>query len=217
MARKQSTGRCQFCHKLYTRGGLGRHLKSCKARQAANLAAKGKTQTLYHLRIQSLDDAKFWMNLEVCGEVELSALDSYLRDIWLERPDHRSQFILYEWEDGVAIPTNAGAIFSRVDRLLHHYNFGLISDAWVQIVSKRDGVPLSEHPIYLMARNDMSGCLCQVCDESAEYVCPNCFYRTAASGYLCAKHTADHPHDDACDGFYKLHNSPRVGLYSKIV
>lgn len=53
--RKQTRGKCVFCGKEMTRGGLAKHLAACAERSQAIAAAdqgSGKTGTLYHLQVQ---------------------------------------------------------------------------------------------------------------------------------------------------------------------
>ena len=61
--RKQSRGKCAFCGREMTKGGLSRHLKTCPQRQEAMSAAAqgpGQEMTLYHLQAQDAWWGDFW-------------------------------------------------------------------------------------------------------------------------------------------------------------
>ncbi len=82
--RKQSRGKCNFCGREMTKGGLTRHLASCSERQAAIKAAEaqgGKAQSLYHLQVQDAWSSDFWLHLEMKGNATLTDLDRYLRNL----------------------------------------------------------------------------------------------------------------------------------------
>lgn len=212
MARRpQPKGTCYFCQKQYAKGGLTRHLKSCAARRSANTAAKGKSQTLYHLRASEAHGAPFWLDLEVRSAAKLADIDSYLRTIWLECCGHLSCFAVERWGDELAMGGKVGAIFSRLGGAVHQYDFGSTSETVIQVMGTREGVPLSKHPIYLMARNNMPDAPCIECGEQAEFMCIECVYEDDENGYLCAKHVDAHPHDEYGEP-QELLNSPRVGM-----
>jgi hypothetical protein len=217
MARNpQPKGTCFFCQKQYAKGGLRRHLASCKARAAANTAARGKSQKLYHLRASAAYGAPFWLDLEVRGSARLRDIDHYLRHIWLECCGHMSNFSPERWGAEMAASTTVGTAFARVDKLVHLYDFGTTSETIIERVAVREGAPLSKYPIYLMARNERPDAPCMVCGESAEFVCIECIYEDDTSGFLCAKHMPDHPHDDYGEP-QELLNSPRVGMCGELV
>ena len=98
--RKQSRGKCAFCGREMTRGGLVRHLKACPQREEATRAANqepGQEQILYHLQVQDAWRGDFWLHLEMRGSATLADLDHYLRAIWLECCGHLSQFSVGGW------------------------------------------------------------------------------------------------------------------------
>lgn len=82
MARtKQSRGKCAFCGREMTKGGLSRHLKTCSEREEAIRVANqgpGEELVLYHVQVQDVRRADFWLHLELCGSATLKDLDSYL-------------------------------------------------------------------------------------------------------------------------------------------
>ena len=215
MARKKQTrGSCVFCGKEMTRGGLSRHFASCKAREAANEAARnGKAQPLYHLVVKDAWGGDFWLHLEMRGNASLGELDRYLRAIWLECCGHMSQFSFGGWQgDKIGMSRPLSRVLGvQGDELTHIYDFGTSSETLIQTVGLRTGKPLTKYPIFLMARNNMPEVECQECGQVASQLCIECQIEHDNSGFLCDEHVKDHPHHDYGEPML-LSNSPRVGM-----
>lgn len=212
--KKQSKGNCAFCDKELSKGGMTKHLASCKARKSAIEKAaekKSKAETLYHLRVQDAYRADFWLNLEMRGSKKLADLDNYLRAIWLECCGHLSEFSLQRFQDTIAMSRTINQVFGDLDSLMHTYDFGTSSETLVKLVDARKGKPLSAKPIFLMARNNLPIETCIECDKPATYLCMECLYEDQVWGTLCDEHAESHPHDDYGEPV-ELMNSPRVGM-----
>src|SRR5258708_38310058 len=168
MGRKtQSRGRCAYCGREMTKGGLSRHLADCTQRLEAIAAAgagAGKTQTLYHLQVQDAYGGDFWLHLEMNGSATLKELDRYLRAIWLECCGHLSEFSLGGWGSRkIAMTKMADQVFQPDLQLTHIYDFGTSSETLIKVVGTRQGQPTTRHPIALMARNDLPAATCMQC------------------------------------------------------
>ncbi|MCB9157035.1 MAG: hypothetical protein H6645_07955 [Caldilineaceae bacterium] len=215
MARKrQSQGSCMYCGKEMSKGGISRHLKSCSARQDAMADAAGdKEQALYHLQVQDAERGDYWLHLEMSGNATLQQLDKYLRAIWLECCGHLSTFFIGGAWSGMEVAMNRqiDRVFDMTDVLDHIYDFGASSETKIKYVGKRKGVPLTKHPIALMARNVIPAAPCQECGQPAAWLCTECIYEHDMSGFLCDEHGQAHPHDDY-GGVMVYVNSPRVGM-----
>lgn len=213
----RTRGDCVFCGKEMTRGGLARHLAACEKRQAAIAAANqqklGVNQQLFHLQVQDAWGGDYWLHLEMNGETTLKQLDRYLRAIWLECCGHLSRFSVGGGWGGKEV--GMGAIARRTLRsgleLTHIYDFGTSSETLVKVVDVRTGHPLSQHPIYLMARNDPMTAVCQECGQPAQWLCIECISESDATGLLCDEHVKDHPHDNYGRPRVVV-NSPRMGM-----
>lgn len=213
--RKQTKGKCAFCGRAMTRGGLTRHLTSCEARQAAIQAAdkQGKAQqTIHHLQVQDAGWGGYWLHLEMNGTASLKELDCYLRAIWLECCGHMSQFSIGGWR-GAEIPMGKRVddVFEPGVELVHIYDFGTSSETLIKAVGVRQGSPLGSRPIALMARNDPPEAFCATCGQPAAFLCMECIYEHEQDGLLCEAHAKGHLHDDYGEPI-PLVNSPRVGL-----
>ncbi len=213
--RKQSQGKCAFCGKQMTKGGLARYLSACSQRQGAIRIADhkpGKAQQLYHLQVQDAWKHDFWLHLEMNGRAILDDLDHYLRAIWLECCDHLSQFSVGGWS-GEEIPkkTRATQVFKPGLELTHIYDFGTSSETLIKVVGEREGKPLIVHPITLMARNNAPEAYCVECKQPASWLCLECMYERDEPGTLCDQHAEAHPHTDYGEPIPWV-NSPRLGM-----
>ena len=214
---KQSRGTCLFCGKESSKGALTRHLSSCPARAEANAkadAGSGKPETLLHLKVQDGYGPDFWLHLEMRGSASLKDLDRYLRAIWLECCGHLSQFSFGGWSGHeIAMSRKVEQVFTAAggQPLTHIYDFGTESVTQIELLGTRTGKPLTKHPIFLMARNLAPVAVCQICGKPAEFVCMECVYEEDESGFLCAAHAEDHPHEEYGEPM-QLYNSPRTGM-----
>ncbi len=226
---KQSRGTCTFCSKEMTKGGLTRHLSSCSKRKDATGDATGRPETIYHLVVSDAYSPMFWLHLEMRDSAELTHLDHYLRTIWLECCGHLSAFTIGEvqytqifddgfdgWIEQKPMDIAVKKLFNKGMTIPYEYDFGSTSALKIEIKGERKGAPLSEHPIYLMARNNMPDVLCMVCGQPATYLCMECVYEDEEPGLLCEKHADEHPHEDYGEP-HALLNSPRVGVCGKIM
>lgn len=215
MARRtQTKGACAYCDKEMTKGGMSKHLSSCKARMAAIEKAeqrKAKSENLYHLRVQDAYRGDYWLNLEMRGSKSLDDLDMYLRYIWLECCGHLSEFSTGRFMDTVAMSRKIQDVFNVTDSLDHTYDFGTSSETIVKVVDVRQGIPLTTKPIVLMARNNAPIVSCMECEKTATYLCMECIYEDNAEGTLCDEHVEDHPHDNYGEPL-PIVNSPRTGM-----
>ncbi len=212
--KKQSKGNCAYCDKELSKGGMSKHLTSCKARQTAIEKAatkKGAPETLYHLRIQDAYRPEFWLNLEMRGSKKLQNLDDYLRAIWLECCGHLSEFSLGGFQNAVGMSRTIDRVFSDADKILHTYDFGTSSETLIKRVGRREGKPLSAKPIVLMARNNLPAETCIECSQPATHLCIECMYTDEIWGTLCDQHAETHPHNNYGDPV-ELINSPRLGM-----
>ena len=213
--RKQSRGKCAFCAREMTKGGLARHLPACSQRQEAIGAANqkpGKEQRLYHLQVQDAWQGDYWLHLEMKGSATLRDLDQYLRAIWLECCGHLSQFSIGGWS-GREIGKNRRVeeVFEPGMELTHIYDFGTSSETLVKAVGVRKGKPLTRHPIALLARNDPPEAYCMECERPAIWLCVECMIELDEPGTLCDEHVEEHPHEDYGEPM-PLVNSPRMGM-----
>lgn len=231
MARKpQSRGICTFCGKEYSKGGMTRHLKTCKAREQAIIQANkkfGRNTTLYHLQILDdtrwavVDPSHFWLHLEIKSNATLDTLDQYLRAIWLECCGHLSGFeigpVFYTklfddgmgWREERSMAVPVGKLFRPGMEIPYEYDFGTTSSLIIRVLDERKGKPIEEKPIVLMARNNPPDIRCAVCGEPAQWICTQCAWEEDKNAFFCDKHANQHEHRNM---LLPVVNSPRMGL-----
>ena len=214
-ASEKFRGTCEYCGRVMTAAGMGRHLAACAERATAIKAAdaaRGKPKPMLHLHVRSADTPLYWLHLEMDGTAPLKALDGYLRAIWLECCGHMSEFSLGGRGGRVTAPTLRIADVLTDDReLTHIYDFGTESVSLIRAVDRRGGKRTGRHPIALMARNAKPEEPCRECGGPAAWLCTECIIEHDEPGTLCEAHAASHPHDGYGEPV-PLVNSPRVGL-----
>jgi len=218
MPRKpESRGACAYCGEEMTKRSVSKHMQTCSKR-LENLAAAEKSdrpvEILWHLRIQDAYAKEFWLDLEIRGSASLSALDKYLRAIWLECCGHLSEFTVGGWGGSkVGKARKAEDVFKREPVLRHLYDFGTTSETDIKVVDARKGKATSKHPIALLARNLQPEMLCNECNQPAGWLCLECLYEADEPGiwFLCDEHVKDHPHEEYGEPL-PLVNSPRLGM-----
>ena len=218
--RKQTRGKCVFCGRELSRGGLRRHLPVCaKRREAIEEINRrhDKEEMLYHLQVQDAWSGGYWLHLEMRGRATLDDLDSYLRAIWLECCGHLSQFSVGGWAgDEIPMKTCIQDVFEPGVELTHIYDFGTSSVTLVKRVDVRKGAPLTLKPIVLMARNKPPEIKCIVCGQPASWLCLDCMYDLGKDGALCDQHVEEHYEKNHPCSYYgepmPVVNSPRMGM-----
>ncbi len=221
----QTRGACAFCSKEMTRGGLARHLRACAKRQEAQVEAEKSRrhrQKLYHLLVHDTWSGVYWLRLEMRGDATLKDLDFYLREIWLECCGHLSQFEIGQvsymqllndgmaWREERSMNVRVDTLFQLGMEIPYEYDFGSTTELIIKVVDVREGKPLTEHPIVLMARNNAFKPTCTMCGQPATDLCSECMYaRDDGRCELCAEHAAEHEHEDM---LLAIVNSPRVGV-----
>ena len=212
---KQSRGQCTFCGYETTKGSMVRHLAACPRRRERMTAAaqtKRKPERLYHLRMQDAYSSDFWLDLEVRGSATLKDIDAYLRAIWLECCGHLSQFSIGGWGGReIGKQRRVEAVFQGDVELTHIYDFGTSSETRIKAMGQREGPPLTDRPMVLMARNLMPEAACIECGQPAMRLCMECLIEEQVGGTLCEQHARTYPHDNYGEPI-ELVNSPRLGM-----
>ena len=210
---KQTRGACTFCNRKMTGNGMAKHLSACPKRKETleerDQQAR-KKENIYHLKIQDSWLKDFWLHLEMRGSATLKDLDSYLRTIWLECCGHLSQFSVGGPRgEEIAMDTKASDLFQPGLDLTHIYDFGDSSETQIKVITVREGKPLSDHPIYLMARNELPEVETCACGKPGAWLCMDCGDDEDEVALLCTLHAKDKEHKDHT--LIPIINSPRTG------
>ena len=217
--RKSTTGKCSFCGGTFGKAAMARHLTACPKRQAEPAKRKATTDELFHLVVQGRYAPDYWMHLDVRANTQLTNLDQFLRDIWLECCGHLSVFTIRG--ERYAISPIRDAFWDMGERSMnvaladvlepgmkfeHEYDFGTTTELALRIVSKHEG-NMGRRPVLVLARNDPPDIRCQTCGKPATDICVEC--DDGYGAWLCADCAAEHEHDDMP---LPVVNSPRVGV-----
>jgi len=213
MPRKpENRGACIFCGETLLRRGIAKHLEKCPSYQQALAQSTQPLENIWRVRVQDAYDSDYWLELDLRGSASLTQLDKYLRAIWLECCGHLSEFNIGGWGGmKVGKARKADDIF-QPGLILHHiYDFGTSSETDIRVQDTRQAIPLSKHPITLLARNLPPQFACQECGQPAAWLCMECQIEHGKPGMLCATHTKKHPHQNYGEPI-EIVNSPRMGM-----
>jgi hypothetical protein len=211
---------------------MTRHLTSCPDRNEAIARSEKATKSpkpVLHLVVEGRYQPMYWLHVETRADSEFDALDSYLRDIWLECCGHLSQFT-FPHEEGPrgsamanpwemfedmrsgrmpgeeAMDDPIGKRVHKGDVFYYEYDFGSTTHLKLKVAGQRQG-NLKKHEVRLLARNEPPEILCD-CGKRATELCMECSYEP--DGWLCESCAAEHPCGE--EAIIPIANSPRVGV-----
>ncbi len=212
----ENEGVCRFCLKTFSGSGMSRHLSSCKIKKEMDLqkTIKGKTKSdIFYIQVKG--HKPYWLHLEMKGDKQLSHLDSFLRNIWLECCGHLSAFtcfgIRYEsnpveeaWECEPVKSMNISLkeLFTAGNGFEYEYDYGSTTYLSGKIVGVRSGV-LKEN-VKILARNNPPKYDCSVCNREASDYCVEC------EDFYCKECLNDHECEEEMS--LPVVNSPRMGV-----
>lgn len=193
----KTKGNCYLCGEALGRAAMKNHLLKAHGEP-------GGEQECYLLRIEGAEDNNYWLYIDVPVEKTLSAIDTFLRKIWLECCGHLSAF--HGPGRTETAMTRKLKTFSVEDKLFHEYDFGTTTDTVVTVVglSRRKA---QRGIVRLLARNIPPESDCGVCGAPATCVCPECRY-TQKNPFFCDECGERHEHEEI---LLPVTNSPRSG------
>jgi len=219
MKRKFTLGECVLCGSRHDKAGMGRHLRSCyPGRGLKKEARAGRNRRSFLLLVEARHRPQYWMYLGVQGRQTLGALDTVLRDTWLECCGHLSAFSI-EGEQYDAMPEDEPGLRSmgfRLDSVLapglrfsYEYDFGSTTELALRVILSQEGDG-PRNPIRILARNEPPEIACAICGGAATQVCRQCFDEANGKAWLCHRCVKRHGCKDA--DTVPLVNSPRTGV-----
>ena len=194
MAKSNTNGICYICgaenSKIVTKNHILKH-------------HNGGDEECFLLTIEGAELPDYWLIIDVPLEKSLSALDTFLRKIWLECCGHLSEFNdKYNEKVGKARKIRE---FDIGDKLYYYYDFGSTTELLVTFVAKTSR-PKQKSPVRLLARNIAPKIKCKNCGNVAEQICAECggAYEDA---FYCNDCRKKHKHKT----MLPVTNSPRSG------
>jgi len=131
----------------------------------------------------------------------LTALDRFLRKIWLECCGHLSEF------SGIGKSSKLGR-FSVGDQFLHEYDMGDTTETLITVVGTTWRPPQRE-TVRLLARNVPPRFQCKNCGATASLICQECLFEDEYPFY-CSDCAQKHEHGE--EMMLPVTNSPRMGV-----
>lgn len=226
----QTKGFCKYCGKEYTRGGMLRHLQTCKKRTMKLAEEKGKRRCRHFQIVISGKYVKdYWLIVETSENTTLKELDQFIRDIWVECCGHLSAFTVHgeQYESspdtdgfwGMPPARNMNYRLKDIvdvgDSLLYEYDFGSTTELILGIHSCREGEKKNSE-IVILSRNNPPKIVCSNCGQNeAKWVNSEGYYK--GEPFWCDE-CLDVENDDEEGECYEpefllpICNSPRMGV-----
>lgn len=195
----KSIGNCYLCGEELARTAMKNHLLKVHGEQDGE-------QECCLLKIEGAEYKDYWLYIDIPVDKSLSAVDTFLRKIWLECCGHLSAF-RGPGRSEIAMSRKMRS-FAVGDSLLHEYDFGTTTDTTVTFVgiSKRK---TQRGIVRLLARNIPPEFECGECGAPATFICPECRY-TMENHFFCDECAEGHELDQG-HMMLPVTNSPRSG------
>ncbi len=194
--RKQQKGPCYLCGREMAKGYMGRHL-------LAEHIKTDEDQACYLLKIED-EYRNYWLFVDIPITSTLSALDTFLRAVWLECCGHMSAFMpVRSRGDDFSMSKKIGS-FPQGVAIEYEYDFGSTTTLYITFIQKTTRKK-QKAAVRVLARNNPYEFACENCGKSATQIdaaeWPAVFY-------------CDECAEDVEDEGYLLPvvNSPRMGV-----
>ena len=194
----KSNGDCYLCGANYGKTAMKNHLLK-------NHDTEQGGQECRLLKIEGFYDKEYWLYVDVPVEKTLSAVDSFLRKIWLECCGHLSEFYV---DNNVQIKSSLKlGSFSPGDKFFHMYDYGDTTETAITVMGN---IRRKEQKsiVRLLARNTPPVFKCADCGKTADYICAQCACESENPFYCdeCME-----THECGEEMFLPVTNSPRMG------
>ncbi|MCL1808979.1 MAG: hypothetical protein FWG42_04315 [Clostridiales bacterium] len=193
-----TSGNCYICGTQLGKTAMKNHILK------VHDDPEGDQQCLL-LKVEGAYNKDYWLYIDVPVDKTLTAVDTFLRKIWLECCGHLSAF-RYDRYTEVGKSRKLGTL-SIGAKLNHEYDFGTTTETIITVVAvvKRRK---QRELVRLLARNVPLEFECANCGKTAEYICCQCIYDVDNPFYCgdCAEE-----HEKEHDFMLPVTNSPRMG------
>jgi len=193
-----SKGNCYLCGASLGKTAMKNHLvefhKEDKGEQLCCL-----------LKAEGAYDKDYWLYFDVPVDKTLSAVDGFLRMIWLECCGHLSEFC-FPGNINIA-PSRKLKNFAVGEKLFHQYDFGTTTETVLTIVGNT-ARKQQKDIVRLMARNTPPVFNCEKCGKPAKYICV-LYVEPFENQYYCEECSEEAEDDDHV--MLPVTNSPRMG------
>jgi len=191
-------GDCYLCGENLNKTAMKNHLL-----KNHNEEKDGKECCL--LKIEGGVNKNYWLYIDVPQEKTLSAVDSFLRKIWLECCGHLSEFNTGDY--GRISSSKRLESLNAGEKIFHIYDFGTTTESVITVMGNIKRKP-QKGVVRLLARNTPPVLICAKCGKEADLVCGICLYESD-NPFYCSKCGDKHKHGS--EMFLPVTNSPRMG------
>lgn len=197
MAKSKTNGNCYICGMEAKKTVMKNHILKMHG---------GGDEPCFLLAIEGADNSDYWLIVDVALDKSLSALDTFLRKIWLECCGHMSEFNRGGYGNNVG-KSRKLADFMPGEKIFHIYDFGATTETRISFTAKTMR-PKQRSAVRLLARNIPPQLACKECAKPAEFICCECggMYEGAFYCTECADE-----HECGQDMMLPITNSPRSG------
>lgn len=209
---KTTEGKCMFCNEVFKKVSMKKHIEKCNSRAEQCITTdESKMESYYCIMVQGHYNSGYWLYLDVPINSTFKALDSFLRDVWLECCGHMSLFEVGGQNFASSCDSTFGdksmnaKLVNYLDvgtQFTHQYDFGSTTYLKLKVVSEFYGKKRKKK-VALLARNLPINFKCSECEETATNLCCEC------DSLVCDNCIDEHECGE--DMLLPMVNSPRAG------
>ena len=233
----KSEGKCVFCDKAFSKGGINRHLQ----KHLEEKSLQNKPGKSFLLKIESdprWGAAPYFLSLWIDGETTMDTLDDFLRKIWLECCGHMSAFVnpdnarrhtgmfdmmdaydlldqgrVKEYEKAMEelkgeVPLSRKAKKVFYKDLKLQYQYDFGSTTQLQVTVVGEYPIKADQKIVLLSRNEPLGLKCEQCEKNTAVVLCSVCFGYEDEGLFCP--TCAKKHAKTCEDFRAYSAMPVV-------
>lgn len=163
-----SEGKCRCCNKTYKQSGMTRHLSS----HLKTATDKNNKHHYYHLNIGA---GPYFLHLLINERTQLTELDNFLREIWLECCGHLSDFMFkgeprnFDFDDNSRMKRTIKEVLTKGQTGTHIYDFGSSTHLEFKAI-ERYSLSKKLANITILSRNEDFNHKCRDCGKPADFI-----------------------------------------------
>jgi hypothetical protein len=187
-----TNGNCYICRATVSKTAMKNHILK-------NHVSEGNEECVL-LKVEGAYAKSYWLYIDLPKTKTLTAVDKFLRDIWLECCGHMSEFSVGKSKKLERL--NIG------DKITYQYDFGTTTKLLITVVAETKR-PAQKSAVRLLARNVPNEKQCGLCKKPATLMCIECLWE---GEFPCLCESCAEKHENKhVEGCLPITNSPRCG------
>lgn len=203
-SKQELTGICENCGQTIPKKSMKSHLQKCYFAKGPDPEDKNSTD-VFHISIEDKYEKIYWLHVTIPVGAKMKALDSFLRDIWLECCGHMSAFQYGPKGGSIAMNKVLDTVIEPGLKFEHMYDFGTPTELTLKALSVQ--TVAAQKGVMLLARNLPPAIPCDKCGKPATQVCTECDWEECC---YCNDCVENHEHGE--EMLLPVVNSPRTGV-----